>query len=62
MPAVLTIVSNGDIADGEIAQLQNIRGFSPIFAAVEAAKLVAMIKAVLGDLKTQGADAVTKPA
>ena len=48
MPAVLTMVSNGDFADGEIAQLQNICGFSPIFAAVYAAKLVAMIKAVLG--------------
>ena len=62
MPAVLTMVSHGDIADGEIAQLHNICGFSPIFAGVDAAKLVAMINAVLGALKTQGADAVTKSA
>lgn len=62
MPAVLTMVSDGDISDGEIAQLQNVCAFSPIFAACDSATLVALIKDVMNDLKTQGAETVTQNA
>ncbi len=62
MPAVLTMVSDGDIGKGEIAQLENICSFSPIFATVDAATLTNMITGVLNDLKTQGAEAVTANA
>lgn len=62
MPAVLTMISDGDIGDGELAQLGNICGFSPIFANVDGPKLKALIQEVITDLTSKDLEQVTQTA
>ena len=44
MPSVLTMISDGSVDDGEIHQLGNLCGFSPIFAGVDPKALTGLIK------------------
>lgn len=54
MPAVLTMIADGDIDDAEIFQLQNLCAFSPIFTPVGPEKVAALIKELIDDLGKQG--------
>ncbi len=57
-PAVLTMAADGRIDEAEILQLNNMLAFSPIFLPMGGKATADLIKAVLQDLKKNGADRV----
>ena len=60
MPSVLTMISDGSVDDGEIHQLGNLCGFSPIFAGVDPKALTGLIKEIIGELNSGGLELVTQ--
>lgn len=57
-PAVLAMVADGSVDEGELIQIQNMCAFSPIFHAIGAPETKRAIGEALDDLKTKGAAAV----
>lgn len=57
-PAVLTMAADGHVAEAEMAMLQNLCAFSPLYARLPEGAVEHMIGDVLEDLKSRGADEV----
>ena len=54
VPAVSTMISDGDISDFELAQLSNLCSFSPIFMPMESDHLHHMIKDIISEIARNG--------
>ncbi len=57
-PAVVTIAADGNIDDAEIAQLNNLVSFSPIFQGLSSDDLDDMTNSIMDDLLHSGAGQV----
>ncbi|MEC8042212.1 MAG: tellurite resistance TerB family protein, partial [Pseudomonadota bacterium] len=57
-PAVLTMASDGRATEAEMALLQNLCAFSPIFARLPEGAVLALIERILADLQEAGAEPV----
>lgn len=57
-PAVLTMAADGHVAEAEMAMLQNLCAFSPLYARLPEGAVEHMIGDLLEDLKSRGADEV----
>lgn len=61
-PAIVTMLSDGDISAREVAQIGNLCGFSPIFEGYGNADIEALIADIRAQLARDGADLVTDRA
>lgn len=52
MPSVMTMISDGSVDDGELAQLANLCSFSPIFSGQSGETTMEMIKSLAQEIIT----------
>lgn len=62
VPAVCTMIADGEVEDSEIAQLDNVCAFSPIFAGLEAEEMTEMVRGIMDDIARDGRQAVLEQA
>ncbi|MEM9144718.1 MAG: tellurite resistance TerB family protein [Pseudomonadota bacterium] len=62
VPAICTMVADGEVEDEELAQLDNVCAFSPIFAGFEADQMTAMVQGVIAAVRADGRAAVLEEA
>jgi len=53
-PAVSIMVADGEVADSELYQLQNLCAFSPIFFQLEPKDVQALMVSIFEEIKTSG--------
>ncbi|MEO0621461.1 MAG: tellurite resistance TerB family protein [Pseudomonadota bacterium] len=62
VPAICTMLADGEVEDEEIAQLDNVCAFSPIFAGFDGDQMTALVQGVMDDVRAQGRQAVLEGA
>lgn len=62
VPAVCTMVADGEVESEEIAQLDNVCAFSPIFAGLGPEEMQEIVHAVMAEIAADGREAVLERA